>query len=232
MEIASVVAVFMISAMLMAQSGSVIIKNGGVNASGGVSLAGDINISGAGSRLSSPGICLAGDCRTSWPSVYTGEIRMFAGDTVPSGWLACEGQELNIVDYPALYFYIGILYGGNGATTFKLPDMRSRVPIGKGQGDGLINRAQGSRGGNETINITLEQMPVHKHDAWLVGSDTGTTADPTGAVPGKITRTNLYAAPPPDLNMSDYSIEINNTGEGVPHQNMEPFLAVRFMIKT
>jgi microcystin-dependent protein len=215
-----------------AQSGNVIIKNGGVNASGGVSLGGDINMSGAGRMLSSPEICLAGVCRTSWPTVFAGEIRMFAGDNVPSGWLACEGQELSIAEYPALYANISTLYGGDGVSSFKLPDMRGRVLIGKGQGDGLINRTQGSKGGNETINITLEQMPVHKHDAWLVGYNAGTTADPTGAVPGKITRQNQYSTPPSDLNMSDYSIEVNYTGEGTPHQNMEPFLAVKFMIKT
>ncbi|HEX8316621.1 MAG TPA: tail fiber protein [Flavisolibacter sp.] len=96
---------------------------------------------------------------------YVGAIMLWAGTYVPQGWLACEGQTLSINQNQALFAVIGIQFGGDGSTNFKLPDLRSRVPVGKGQGQapGLSNYNMGQTGGVETVTLTTQQMPMHNH---------------------------------------------------------------------
>src|ERR1700758_3405683 len=94
---------------------------------------------------------------------YVGEIRMFAGNFAPAGWMFCEGQLLPISENETLFQLIGTTYGGDGETTFALPDLRGRVPIHMGQGSGLTPRTIGDAGGAETVTLTVAQMPVHHH---------------------------------------------------------------------
>src|ERR1700761_4579341 len=119
---------------------------------------------------------------------FLGQIMIFGGNFTPYGWAFCQGQLLNISQYSALYALLGTMYGGNGSTTFGLPDLRSRVAIGFGQGPGLSNYVQGQLGGMETVTLNINQMPSHNHTFNPTGSTVnvqagngfGTTATPTG----------------------------------------------------
>lgn len=95
--------------------------------------------------------------------VPTGMMSEFAGNTAPTGWLLCNGAEYQINSYPALYAVIGSAYGGNGTTTFRVPDRRGRVGVGAGQGTGLTNRNLGQTGGQETVTLNVSQIPSHNH---------------------------------------------------------------------
>src|SRR5215211_5950019 len=94
---------------------------------------------------------------------YIAEIRLFAGNFAPRGWAFCYGQILSIAQNTALFSLLGTTYGGNGQTTFALPDFRSRVPVGAGTGPGLANISLGEVSGHETVTLLLNQMPVHTH---------------------------------------------------------------------
>src|SRR5215213_5859350 len=96
---------------------------------------------------------------------YIGEIRMFAGNFAPRGWALCNGQLLSISQNTALFSLLGTMYGGNGQTTFALPDLRGRVPLHFGQGPGLSNYVEGEVGGTETVTLTTGEMPSHNHGA-------------------------------------------------------------------
>ncbi|MFZ2456172.1 MAG: tail fiber protein [Candidatus Altiarchaeia archaeon] len=215
-------------------SGNFTVRDGQVLLSDSIETAGDINVYGSGSKVYAPELCIAGTCRTTWSGGLTGEVRMFARNNVPSGWLACEGQELNIADYPALYAVIGIAYGGDGDTTFKLPDLRGRSPIGGGQGDGLTDRSLGEMGGNESENLTLSQMPLHTHTGMLkaYAAGNGDSSTPSGNVFGIDPSRNRYSLLEGSLSMANGSIETLNAGSGYSHENMQPYLVIAYIIKT
>lgn len=105
---------------------------------------------------------------------FIGEITIFAGNFAPMGWLFCDGSELPIVQYQALYSLIGTYYGGNGTTTFKLPDLRGRVPMGYGNGPSLTPRQIGASGGAEKVAIAANEMPAHSHTVQTTLSGTVT----------------------------------------------------------
>src|SRR6478672_8078884 len=105
---------------------------------------------------------------------YVGEIRMFAGNFAPAGWMFCEGQLLPISEYETLFNLIGTTYGGDGQSTFALPDLRGRIPMHPGNG-----HVQGERAGAETVTLTTSQIPVHNH-ALLATSAVGTQSSPAG----------------------------------------------------
>ncbi len=94
---------------------------------------------------------------------YVGEIRIFSGNYAPQNWHICDGTLLAITDYQLLFAVLGTMYGGNGTTNFGLPDLRSRIPIGLGQGTGLTNRVQGQTGGTETVPLVAANLPSHTH---------------------------------------------------------------------
>jgi microcystin-dependent protein len=163
---------------------------------------------------------------------YTGEIRLFAGNYAPDQWAKCEGQALNIQAYPALYSLIGVTYGGDGVSTFKLPDLRGRVPVGMGTPTGSPNTyARGTTGGAETVTLTSAQMPAHTHSQ-MASTGTANTLDPTNAIladPGdKYDLYITYAANNPTLAMS--SAAITSTGGGQKHSNMMPSTALTYII--
>jgi microcystin-dependent protein len=160
----------------------------------------------------------------------SGEIRIFAGTSVPTGWLLCDGQELQIAAFPVLWASIGTTYGGNGIETFALPDLRGRFPMHPGMGPGLSNRSLGQRGGQENVTLMEQEMPMHTHaaNASSVNANQGTptgnvwAAEPVGA-------TALYRNDAPDTSMNPQAIGV--AGGDQPHDNMSPFLCVNFIIK-
>lgn len=168
---------------------------------------------------------LPGDAEAQEP--FIGEIRLFAGNFAPRGWALCNGQLLPISQYTALFAILGTTYGGDGRVTFALPDLRGRAPIHAGQGPGLSNRRLGQRGGQEDVTLAVEELPPHSHQA--VGSANRTSSTtPAGSVWGSTGRTRLYAAPGAPANMSPAAIA--NTGAGMSHENMPPYLVINYII--
>ena len=158
---------------------------------------------------------------------FIGEIRLMAFTFTPMGWALCNGAVLPIAQYSALYAVIGNAYGGDGRTTFALPNLQGRVPIDWGTGPSLTPRAIGESGGEQTV--TLRDLPTHTHPA-LGASGTG-PASPTGATWGAQAG---RSAPPTYFNGSP-TVPMNNLilgsiGGGAPHNNMQPYLAMNFAI--
>ncbi len=159
---------------------------------------------------------------------FVGEIRLFAGTFAPQGWASCDGQLLSVSEYETLFTLLGTTYGGDGRTTFALPDLRGRVPIHVGQGPGLSARQLGQQGGEEHVTLTPAQMPSHGHPA-VATNDTDVTTTPAGNVLGH-PAVNTYRNPlaAPTLTMADQSVAA--AGGGQSHDNLQPFQVVRFII--
>jgi len=172
--------------------------------------------------------CLLFSGLVSAQDAYIGEIKMFAGTFAPSGYAFCDGQLLPIAQNAALFSLLGTTYGGNGTTTFGLPDLRGRAPIHKGQGPGLTSRSLGAMGGSETNTLTVAQMPSHKHDVYAVSS-VGNQTTPTGNL---MADTNLFDKEYSDAN-ADTTMSANsvgNTGNGQAVNNMQPYVAINYII--
>jgi len=154
---------------------------------------------------------------------YVGEIRIFAGNFAPAGWMFCEGQLLPISENDTLFNLIGTTYGGDGQETFALPDLRGRVPIHQGNGFILAET-----GGVETVTLTTQQMAVHTH-AFLA-----TTAAPNSASPGNAFLAKPVASVYNDINppntVSMNPAAITPTGGSQPHDNFQPYLCLDFII--
>ena len=165
---------------------------------------------------------------------YAGEIRMFAGPRVPQDWVPCDGRTLNISEYELLYALLGTTWGGNGTTTFGIPDLRGRLPMGAGQGTGLTPRALGQTTGTETVALTVAQMPNHNH------AINATTSVATAVTPGPSVMhaavadpARAYFAPtPPITNLTLEGPTIGMEGQGNTHSNLMPTSVVTFMIAT
>jgi len=160
---------------------------------------------------------------------FIGQIMMFAGNFAPRGWAFCEGQLLSVAQNTALYSILGTTYGGNGQTTFALPDLRGRLPMQPGQGPGLSPRTLGEQGGSESVTLISSQMPAHNHTL-NVSSQQGDTETPVGTVlaaDNTATITN-YRAAPIDGTMNPSAIGV--AGGTQPHNNMSPFLCINFII--
>ncbi len=154
---------------------------------------------------------------------FIGEIRIFAGNFAPYGWALCNGQLLAIPSNDTLFALIGTTYGGDGVTTFAVPDLRGRVPVHQGQGAGFSNCVIGQCAGTESVMLTTNQIPMHAHNT-ACNSQPGTSTDPT----------NNYLAASNDLR--PYSDQALNTtmfppaGGGQMHENMMPFVTVNYII--
>ena len=158
---------------------------------------------------------------------FIGEIRMFAGNFAPRGNSFCDGQLLAISQNDALFSLLGTTYGGDGRTTFALPDMRGRLPLHVGTGPGLSPRPLGSKGGTEKETITEAQLPSHTHT--MQGSSTiANQANPQGRVVAENTAFDLYQSAAPTANMS--ADGITPVGGGGSHNNLMPFLCLNFII--
>jgi microcystin-dependent protein len=158
---------------------------------------------------------------------FIGEIRIFAGNFPPVGWMFCEGQLLPISENDALFVLLGTTYGGDGQETFALPDLRGRLPMHAGQGPGLQNYILGASGGVEQVTLTTQQIPVHNHTAGCLSTD-GNSVSPTGGLPAVNTTTNAYGVVPPAQPMNVASI--TPSGGSQPHTNFQPYLCVNFII--
>jgi microcystin-dependent protein len=153
---------------------------------------------------------------------YVGEIRMFAGNFAPAGWMFCEGQLLPISENETLFQLIGTTFGGDGEETFQLPDLQSRTPMHQGSGFILAET-----GGAEEVTLTTNQIPVHTHPL-IASSDQTTTPNPGGNVIGApLTATPLFATAP-NTNLAPQSIGIS--GGSQPHTNLQPYLCVNYII--
>lgn len=154
---------------------------------------------------------------------YVGEIRMFGGNFAPAGWMFCEGQLLPISEYETLFNLIGTTYGGDGQSTFALPDLRGRIPLHFGNGFTLAET-----GGVETVSLTVQQIPAHSH-AWLASQGAGNQASPQGSVTADTgAGIKIYIEDVPDSNMSPSAS--GPVGGSQPHNNFQPYLCVDFII--
>lgn len=153
---------------------------------------------------------------------YVGEIRMFAGNFAPAGWQFCEGQLLPISENDALFQLIGTTYGGDGQSTFALPDLRGRIPVHQGNGFLLAET-----GGAEEITLTVSQIAAHSHPLLASAGPAGANT-PVGNLPGETTTINLYLEDVTNVNLSPSAV--NPTGGSQPHTNFQPYLCVDFII--
>jgi microcystin-dependent protein len=149
---------------------------------------------------------------------------MFAGNFAPAGWMFCEGQLLPIINYETLFNLIGTTYGGDGQSTFALPDLRGRLPIHRGNGFTLAENA-----GTENVTLNTQQIPAHSHPLLATG-DVGTQSNPSGQVLAQLppATAKLYRAPPAGAVMSPNAVL--STGGSQPHSNFQPYLCVDFII--
>lgn len=153
---------------------------------------------------------------------YVGEIRMFGGNFAPAGWAFCNGALLPISENETLFQLIGTTYGGDGQTTFALPDLRGRVPIHMGNSFVLAQN-----GGAEEITLTVNQIPAHTHPL-LASSDAGQQTAPIGNVLARTTGTDIYVLDTPNVPMA--ATAVTAVGGSQPHSNIQPFLCVSFII--
>ena len=153
---------------------------------------------------------------------YVGEIRMFAGNFAPAGWMFCEGQLLPISENATLFQLIGTTYGGDGESTFALPDLRGRLPIHFGNGFILAET-----GGVETVTLTTNQIPAHTH-ALLGSGDIANSPNPGASVIARSGQVNAFTNAAPSVAMSPQFA--GSTGGSQPHDNFQPYLCVNFII--
>ena len=163
---------------------------------------------------------------------YISELRLFPWDFTVRNWASCQGQLLLITQNTALFSLIGVTYGGDGQSTFRLPDLRGRVPIHRGQGPGLSSYPQGSIAGTETVTLLLSQLPAHTH-LWKASSADGNVNPPAGAYLAKpqrpgIGNLNAYADP------AGTEVVLGNplatSGGNQPHPNMQPTAILNWCI--
>jgi microcystin-dependent protein len=154
---------------------------------------------------------------------YVGEIRMFAGNFAPAGWMFCEGQLLPISEYETLFNLIGTTYGGDGQSTFALPDLRGRVPVHQGNGFTLAET-----GGVEEVTVTVPQIPAHAHALLAVGDQRGSQANPAGNLLAQSFNVTPFINDAPTGAMN--AAAITSIGGSQPHTNLQPYLCVDFIL--
>ena len=159
---------------------------------------------------------------------FLGEIRIFTFGFAPKGWALCNGQLLQIAENDALFSLIGTVYGGDGVTTFALPDLRGRVNLGLGQGPGLSLYSLGQKGGAESVALTANQVGAHTHN--IAAASSATAADPGSTViPGTpAANTAFYASAGADTALAPSAI--GSAGSGGAHENRQPFTVINYII--
>jgi microcystin-dependent protein len=160
------------------------------------------------------------------PEPYVGEIRMFAGNFAPAGWMFCEGQPLPISENDVLFTLIGTTYGGDGQETFNLPNLASRVPIHMGNGPDGITYQIGEAAGTESVTLTTQQIPIHNH-ALLASTDIPTNNSMANSVVGQ-SANKYFRAGAGAAQMNAQSLAAD--GGSQPHENCQPFLCINFII--
>ncbi|MCU7939375.1 MAG: tail fiber protein [gamma proteobacterium symbiont of Bathyaustriella thionipta] len=162
---------------------------------------------------------------------FIAEVKMFASNFAPRGYALCDGQLLQISQNVALFSLVGTIYGGDGRTTFALPDLRGRTAIHPGRGPVLEEYRIGQRGGSEYVTLTVQQMPSHTHTATSKGiNSSGNTNIPGGNTLASKSRTNIYSTNAPAVDMHAGSVTVANTGGGQSHENRMPYLGINHII--
>lgn len=176
---------------------------------------------------------------------FIGTIQAFSFNFVPRGWASCQGQLMPINQHRALFSLIGTTYGGDGRTTFALPDLRGRVLIGAGQGPGLSNYREGAKGGQESFTLTVAQMPAHNHSFNLsdgsgadgqnnfdfIGADNGLANISLNIIEGETNEfIETFINPPRFTGKTLASDSIGSTGNNQAVNNMQPYLTVNYCI--
>lgn len=168
---------------------------------------------------------------------FLAEIKLFGGNFAPRGWALCDGQLLPISQYSALFSILGTVYGGDGRTTFALPDLRGRTPIGQGNGPGLSSNRLGQKGGRETITLTINELPSHSHVATasttIHVSDEAGEDDPDGNYIGG--GLDIFSSSPASGNKladpaATTTTTVGNTGGQRPYNNMQPYTCLNYII--
>ena len=161
---------------------------------------------------------------------FVGEIRIFAGNFAPTGWAMCNGQLMPISQNTALFSLLGTFYGGDGKSTFALPNLQGSVPVHQGQGPGLSDYFLGQTGGENNVTLLTTEMPAHNHQAMGIAGGGQTAPDPTavwGTLAGR-TPPPLYSSAAPDVTMSPTALGV--LGSSFPHNNLQPALVLNFII--
>jgi len=167
---------------------------------------------------------------------YIGIIKIFGGNFAPRGWALCNGQLLSIAQNTALFSILGTTYGGNGQTTFGLPDLRGRTAVGMGQGPGLPSVVQGELAGEANHTLITSEMPMHNHTAAVNSgnaSQAAATAGASVATPGTLVGRNFtstfgFNTTTPDTALNPATVGVS--GGNQPHNNMQPYLGVNYII--
>jgi microcystin-dependent protein len=157
---------------------------------------------------------------------YVGEIRMFGGNFAPVGWAFCSGQILPISENDVLFTLIGTTYGGDGQQTFGLPNLNGRVPVHQGTLNG-ITYIMGENAGSESVTLTTQQIPIHSHPM-LASLNNALSSTVTGNVVGQVGATQIYREVPAASPLAAQAC--TGTGGNQPHENMQPYLCVSFII--
>lgn len=157
---------------------------------------------------------------------YVGEIRIFAGNFAPAGWLFCDGSTQPIADYETLFNLIGTTYGGDGQNTFALPDLRGRLPLHQGTGGGNTY-VIGQPGGLEQVTLTTQQMPNHTHP-FVATTASGTSNNGSNNLMASSPSVDMFVGVTPDVTLN--AAAIGQAGGNQPHTNFQPYLCVNFII--
>ena len=153
---------------------------------------------------------------------YVGEIRMFAGNFAPAGWMLCQGQLLPISEYETLFNLIGTTYGGDGQSTFALPNLQSQVPIHQGNGFTLAET-----GGTEQVTLSVSQIPSHTH-VMLASTDIANSPNPAASLLARSGQIQMFINSDPSVLLNANTIQ--SDGGSQPHSNLQPFLVINFII--
>jgi microcystin-dependent protein len=159
---------------------------------------------------------------------FMAEIRIFPFTFAPKGWAFCNGQLIPISQNTALFALLGTTYGGDGKSTFALPDLMGSAAMHPGQGSGLTERFLGEIGGTESVTLLVSEIPVHTHSLLAAGSDPAESNDPTNNALARSKNGNAYTNQPPITQMAPQALA--PAGGSLPHNNMQPYLTLNFCI--
>lgn len=161
---------------------------------------------------------------------FIGQVYLVGFNFAARGFALCDGTTLAIAQNAALFSLLGTTYGGNGTTTFSLPDLRGRVPVGQGTGQGLTPRSIGEMAGHETTTLTTNNMPSHNHTATLMAENGGAGANTPGG--NLLSQAEIYLTPgrAPDVAMASNAINVGMAGGSQPFDNMQPYLVMNYQI--
>ena len=169
---------------------------------------------------------------SAWAQQFIGTVLLVPYNFEPNGYAFCDGQLLSISQNTALFSLLGTTYGGDGQSTFALPDLRGRVPVGQGQGPGLSARTVGDRGGEEQVTLTVSQLPAHSHAA-IAQFAQANAPSPAGHYWSSRAGARLYSTTAPNVQMSTQTLGSSGGDQhGItqPHENLKPFLTLNYVI--